>query len=480
MKIDIYSEKFLTLLQNILENEHKVQRPFFESICRQNYHNPSILCQNRHIEILQKMDINDDDSCLSDMEDDILKTCQITVDPKNINSASKQIVDNQKNAKKNIFEIKKEENTIKSLPVSNPNDENVLMKDSSSDTIMIDLNMQLIQQKEDIKKFEEFIQVSQTSKIYQPLRITYSSSLCETLDSRKISENSYMMNVDTDDFIENQSSVTQKEERQTFDPNFDPSSNLNAYKKTFVPKSIKTKEKLKNQVPFLKDFNPKFLKKENIDKKILRKFRNYVKVMYKEDKDYFENYDKNFWINFISTNLLPPMKYRDENRILIEFKSFNTQYLLWLFSKSGTVELYKEFSLKSGEELLQSFLEIYDLHKQEFEVIEKLKYYIYYMHDIYSGKKRNLLMNFTEENNSMCNLSYTTKLQSEDILDYYLGDYNNNFNKTFHLYNFVSYPRCGKKFSEQFRNEEDDYYDYSCIAEPVGLNTSFDSIQSVE
>lgn len=77
-KIDKYSDKFVTLLQNILEGEMKTQRGTM-NMGPNHSQNATSQCKNRHIEILKKLNINDEDSSLSDMEDDILKTCQVTV-----------------------------------------------------------------------------------------------------------------------------------------------------------------------------------------------------------------------------------------------------------------------------------------------------------------------------------------------------------------------------------------------------------------
>ena len=52
----------------------------------------------------------------------------------------------------------------------------------------------------------------------------------------------------------------------------DPCSNFNKYNRQVLPKIQKSKERFKNSIPFLKEFNPKFLKKENIDKKFSENF----------------------------------------------------------------------------------------------------------------------------------------------------------------------------------------------------------------
>jgi hypothetical protein len=172
---------------------------------------------------------------------------------------------------------------------------------------------------------------------------------------------------------------TDESHRKTFVVNHkaDPSSNWNTYTRTSTPQFKKLKTQLKDKVPFLRDFSPKFLKKENIDKKVLRKFRKYIKA---------NNVSLNltgFWKDFNDLNLLPPMKY-SEGDAKIEFKSFNTNYILWLFSKPGAVELYKEFVDKLGDKLLQGFIETYDLLKStEDGVVDKLKYYINNIHEFY-------------------------------------------------------------------------------------------------
>ena len=61
----------------------------------------------------------------------------------------------------------------------------------------------------------------------------------------------------------------------------DPNSNFNNFTRKY---EIKTnpKKRFRDIHPFLKTFNPKFLKKENIDKKIFRRFRKFVKALYKK------------------------------------------------------------------------------------------------------------------------------------------------------------------------------------------------------
>jgi hypothetical protein len=192
----------------------------------------------------------------------------------------------------------------------------------------------------------------------------------------------------------------------------DPNSNFNYYSRQYIPKANKKSEKFKNMIPFLREFNPKFLKKENIDKKILRKFRNFVKSFMENDlsakiysrigcKDdlqkaiaveYEKFKDLVFLKKFYKQNLLPPMSYSDDsNNITIEFKSFNTNYMLWLFSQEGIGEIYKLFSNNLGNEILNDFVQSYILDivnkKGEVGIIQTLKDYIFSIEKIYTTSK---------------------------------------------------------------------------------------------
>ncbi|MEG7674103.1 hypothetical protein U2071_15645, partial [Listeria monocytogenes] len=57
-------------------------------------------CKNKHQKILQKVDVSEVDSCLSELEDEIMKTCQIS-SPKD-NEYKKPL------PKTDIFKINKE------------------------------------------------------------------------------------------------------------------------------------------------------------------------------------------------------------------------------------------------------------------------------------------------------------------------------------------------------------------------------------
>jgi hypothetical protein len=290
-----------------------------------------------------------------------------------------------------------------------------------------------------IEEFKEFTETSQTNNIFKPLQCNVDKM--EVDDMKPISM-----------------------ETKPLQPEIDPSSNFNAYKRKFIPPLNKNRERLKDSVPFLKEFNPKFLKKENIDKKILRKFRNYVKYVCKHNPSQISNYDIVFWNKFSHLNLLPPMKYVDKNTE-VDFKSFNIKYMMWLFSRNGTIELYREFAREEGMILLHSFIDSYDLmnNQEEVDIIPQLKRYIHELPDIYYSNK-----SFNETKSVY---SITTELQSEDILDSYIGELRSD-SQIFRLNNFdtYAYPRCGKNYVNDFCESVISY----------DMNVSMDSIQSAE
>jgi len=248
----------------------------------------------------------------------------------------------------------------------------------------------------------------------------------------------------------------------------EPFSNLNSYGKKFIPKALPSKENIKSLIPFLKEFNfnPKFLKKENIDKKIIRKFRKFVIHVFKNSIERFENYDYDFWVEFSTKNLLPPLKFFSTNKVWIEFKSFNNNYLLWLFSKSGSTSLYKEFTNQHSEELLADFTDLYNQNNSKEEgMMEKIKTYLFNLDDIYAPRVRT-----SENSSSYLNSNLSVVQNSEIVYDEFIG-YLSMDNKIFYLNNFNNkQKRCLSKFDDKKNDVEMDVDKYG------DLNDSCDSI----
>lgn len=270
----------------------------------------------------------------------------------------------------------------------------------------------------------------------------------------------------TEDFKENENSnnksnkILEKEKEiinyKKYNFFTDPYSNYNNFTKKYQIKN-NIKKRCRDIHPFLKTFNPKFLKKENIDKKIFRRFRKFVKCLYKENKNspiFFKNI--HFWKKFYYKNLLPPVKIENNNKEIIEHKSFNTQYLIWIFNQEGTTELFKLFIKKELENILENFIKEYNLYKSnEPDIIEKLREYIIYIPEIYDLNNQKVILEdkkeifqttyFKEKNNSN---TYTESFSSE------ISDLHNPFDLNFDLIgkkNFKEIPYEDNNFCEKFK-----------------------------
>lgn len=79
------------------------------------------------------------------------------------------------------------------------------------------------------------------------------------------------------------------------------------------------------------------------------------------------------------------MIYTDDLGEKVVFKSFNTNYMTWLFSKPQANQLYSEFLRKKGNMIISIINEIIDdtKEKQEESEIKKIKEYILNLPDIY-------------------------------------------------------------------------------------------------
>jgi len=110
----------------------------------------------------------------------------------------------------------------------------------------------------------------------------------------------------------------------------------------------------------------------------LRKFRKYLKDNHKKVAS--EISGKVFWNKFIQDNLLPPMKYQAEN---VEYKSFNTNYMVWLMSHKGAVELYEKFISEHFDEILTMFVSKFSL--KEGEELQQLRVYIKNLASIFNS-----------------------------------------------------------------------------------------------
>jgi len=241
----------------------------------------------------------------------------------------------------------------------------------------------------------------------------------------------------------------------------DPFHNFNYLERKVVPQ-VKKNKRFKNTNEFLKGFNPVFMKKENLDKKIIRRFKKYLKETLlnkkklistsKINKQAVRNYlgfddetnllrknsnstfhkslashsteieasdkrsspsstelkETDFVYDFARKNYLPPFK--EDN---LKFKSFNTKYLIWLFSNSNIQRLYNDFSNDYGLILSEMIILEYNLKSTEPLICDKLQYYIKNMSRLY-GVKSNETEEVDEEQIEK-SLSYNNPKSIEEI-----------------------------------------------------------------
>lgn len=154
------------------------------------------------------------------------------------------------------------------------------------------------------------------------------------------------------------------------------------------------------------------LKKESINKKIIRLLKKNISIMLKQDKSLFKeliNSNNNFWIAFAMDNkYLPPCKIQlfDNLNETAEFKSFNEPYLKFIFNHQKSDFFYSEMLKMNKNSIIDNFSEIIKKYKNGNQnskaVIEKeleiLNFYVLNLPNIYSK-------NYNDYNFSMINMN---------------------------------------------------------------------------
>lgn len=224
----------------------------------------------------------------------------------------------------------------------------------------------------------------------------------------------------------------------------DPNLNMHYLERKLVAKKKKN-QRFRTTNSFLKTFSPKFMKKENLDKKILRRFKKYVGLVLKNEliservggsnnpvnrkiskstaglscskstnskstleytidndslKSSIRQRNLMFAYEFATKNYLPPFK---ANKLA--FKSFNTKYMLWLFSDPAIFRYYKDFGEEYSTKLSDLIINEYDLLNKEAILCKQLPYYIRNMANFYSlGVEKdltNVQISFAENNDAL-------------------------------------------------------------------------------
>lgn len=167
----------------------------------------------------------------------------------------------------------------------------------------------------------------------------------------------------------------------------DPHSNFSILNKSNQKKNSKPNGMIiKYENCLLKHFNPKDIRKEEIDKKIFRIFRVCIKDFMQKQPNFFRTLDKEFWDDFVNKRLLPPMRYQGKDNKVVEFKSFSTKYFVWLFSQKGTTKLYNAFVNLYEEKFLDYLKESTHIKILiEKEAITKIGYYMRHIPCVYSS-----------------------------------------------------------------------------------------------
>ena len=184
----------------------------------------------------------------------------------------------------------------------------------------------------------------------------------------------------------------EKKDNQINNQKYETKEEINTNK---IIKKIKNKDNkpeiIYNQIPFLSSFKPTYVKRELLDKTIIRQFRKYV-IESSHKKNYGlikQPKDNSFLILFKNQNILPPVNYVNGNTgEVVIFKSFNTKFLLWLFSKEGIKEIYFNFLRDEGNDLINEISRYYDVNDNDKV---KLNYYINNLPNIFNINYVNLV-----------------------------------------------------------------------------------------
>jgi hypothetical protein len=153
---------------------------------------------------------------------------------------------------------------------------------------------------------------------------------------------------------------------------------------------------LYKQLPFLSSFKPHYAKRETIDKKIIRTFRQYLIEENKKNSLFINKNSKDFsfYISLIRGRILPPSSFYDSNtNETLTFKSFNSHFLLWFFSREGIRDLYSNFLNSQGDFFIKEVSKYYKLNQKESEQLNSYMNNLPFIFDV------SLVNNLTKGNN---------------------------------------------------------------------------------
>ena len=261
-----------------------------------------------------------------------------------------------------------------------------------------------------IKKSNLFHQIDILNKYFDKFLYEIDKVIRNYLENKEKLNNSSIIkknNIDLNNINNNSiENLSTQDEFSDFEDEFKPKiieENIENYDIQKNKKNFETKEEINtnkiikknkkkdnkpqiifNQIPFLSSFKPTYVKRELLDKTIIRQFRKYfIESSHKKNYGLIKQpSDNSFLILFKNQNILPPVNYVNGNTgEVVIFKSFNTKFLLWLFSKEGIKEIYFNFLRDEGNDLINEISRYYDVNDNEKE---KLNYYINNLPNIFN------------------------------------------------------------------------------------------------
>jgi hypothetical protein len=126
---------------------------------------------------------------------------------------------------------------------------------------------------------------------------------------------------------------------------------------------------------------PDGLKRELLNKALLRQFKNYLRECKLLKNIKIENDERVFWSEF-SQNINPPIKFTIGDKKL-EFKSFSTNLMKFIFSHNSVRVLYEQFSKE--KDFLNNLLEKRIKHINDVGLRKFCLFYGMNLHNIYSS-----------------------------------------------------------------------------------------------
>ena len=217
------------------------------------------------------------------------------------------------------------------------------------------------------------------------------------------------------------------------------------------------------------------IRRVNLCKKIVRKFRKYLKKNLKEI-----NYS--FWTSFVRENYLPPFKKEE-----IEFKSFSQNYLNWLFIHQGGIELYSQFIRNEGEEELNKIYSNYGVKDAEDKIT--IKNFFINFASFFANLKFTENRNNSDSTNNIDNINNNTMnkvLFSEpDLATNLFGNFNYNIRDEEEelsigsIKDFCSEERINNddKEKEYIREKDNMEENNKMLVSSDSSNSSMDNIQ---